>query len=88
MITSFMIAGTLSPPEALESGIDLLTLASISERANLKTVMRCARPSEERKVGRYAGCLNKGKSSLKALNEKERLHLSMRRPFSKLENAL
>ena len=35
---------------ALESGIDLLTLASMLGHANLKTVMRYAHPSEERKA--------------------------------------
>jgi integrase len=35
---------------ALESGIDLLTLASLLGHANLKMVMRYAHPSEERKA--------------------------------------
>ena len=35
---------------ALESGVDLLTLASLLGHANLKMVMRYAHPSEERKA--------------------------------------
>jgi len=35
---------------ALESGIDLLTLAALSGHASLKMVMRYAHPSEERKA--------------------------------------
>lgn len=35
---------------ALESGVDLLTLASMLDHANLKIVMRYAHPSEERKA--------------------------------------
>lgn len=35
---------------ALESGIDLLTLANLLGHANLKMVMRCGHPSEERKA--------------------------------------
>jgi site-specific recombinase XerD len=35
---------------APESGIDLLTLASLLGHANLKMVMRYAHPSEERKA--------------------------------------
>jgi integrase len=36
---------------ALESGIDLLTLASLLGHVNLKMVMRYPHPSEERKAG-------------------------------------
>lgn len=52
---------------ALESGTDLLTLASILGHANLKMVTRYAHPSEERKAEAIRRMENqRGKSSLKA----------------------
>jgi integrase len=52
---------------ALESGVDLLTLASILGHANLKMVSRYAHPSEERKAEAIRLMKNqRGKSILKA----------------------
>ena len=52
---------------ALESGVDLLTSASILGHANLKMVSRYAHPSEERKTKAIRLMENqRGKSILKA----------------------